>query len=43
MAAERVAMGAAGRRRIQDRFSETLVIEAYLESLAELGAGRQLV
>jgi glycosyltransferase involved in cell wall biosynthesis len=40
---ERVAMGAAGRARIQDRFSETLVIGAYLGALADLGVGRQLV
>jgi len=39
---ERVAMGAAGRARIQDRFSETLVIGAYLGALADLGVGRQL-
>jgi glycosyltransferase involved in cell wall biosynthesis len=32
--ADRAAMGAAARQRVQDRFSEEFVVEAYLEVLA---------
>ena len=33
---QRLAMGEAGRRRVQERFSEALVIRAYLDVLASL-------
>jgi glycosyltransferase involved in cell wall biosynthesis len=36
--AERVAMGEAARRRVQDRFSEEFVVRAYLDVLAVLPA-----
>jgi glycosyltransferase involved in cell wall biosynthesis len=35
-AADRVAMGEASRRIVQERFSETVVIRAYLDELAQL-------
>jgi glycosyltransferase involved in cell wall biosynthesis len=34
--AQRLAMGEAGRRRVQDRFSEAIVIRAYLDVLTSL-------
>jgi glycosyltransferase involved in cell wall biosynthesis len=34
--AQQLAMGEAGRRRVQERFSETLVVRAYLDVLASL-------
>ena len=40
---ERAAMGQSGRRRVQERFSERFVIDAYLEALAELASARQLI
>jgi glycosyltransferase involved in cell wall biosynthesis len=33
---ERVAMGDAARRKVQDRFSEEFVVRAYLDALAEV-------
>jgi glycosyltransferase involved in cell wall biosynthesis len=39
--AERLAMGDAGRRKVQERFSEEFVVRAYLDVLARLGAARQ--
>jgi glycosyltransferase involved in cell wall biosynthesis len=35
-AAERLAMGRAGRRKVQERFTEDLVVRAYLDLLAGL-------
>jgi len=40
-ARERAAMGQSGRRRVQERFSESVVIAAYLEALAEVDPARQ--
>lgn len=37
-AAQRIAMGEASRRKVQERFSEKLVVRAYLDVLAELDA-----
>ncbi|MFL6721475.1 MAG: glycosyltransferase family 4 protein [Sphingomonas sp.] len=37
--AERLAMGDAARCKVQERFSEALVVRAYLDVLAELGGG----
>jgi glycosyltransferase involved in cell wall biosynthesis len=34
--AQRLAMGEAGRRKVQDRFSEAFVVRAYLDVLADL-------
>jgi glycosyltransferase involved in cell wall biosynthesis len=34
--AQRLAMGQAGRRRVQERFSEALVVRAYLDVLEGL-------
>ena len=34
--AQQLAMGEAGRRRVQERFSETLVIRSYLDVLASV-------
>jgi glycosyltransferase involved in cell wall biosynthesis len=39
-ASERAAMGAAGRRVVEERFSEAAVIEAYLEALGKFDAPR---
>jgi glycosyltransferase involved in cell wall biosynthesis len=36
LATERLAMGTAGRRKVQDRFSEDFVVRAYLDVLAGL-------
>ena len=36
---ERLAMGEVSRRKVQERFSEELVVRAYLDVLAELEAG----
>ena len=33
---QQLAMGEAGRRRVQERFSETLVVRAYLDVLDSL-------
>ena len=33
---QQLAMGEAGRRRVQERFSETFVVRAYLDVLASL-------
>jgi glycosyltransferase involved in cell wall biosynthesis len=38
--AERTAMGLAARRRVQDRFSERAVVEAYLGALGKVGAAK---
>ena len=38
--AQRVAMGEAGRKRVQERFSEALVVRAYLDVLAGLDAAK---
>lgn len=35
---EQIAMGEAGRKRVQERFSETFVVRAYLDVLAGLDA-----
>jgi glycosyltransferase involved in cell wall biosynthesis len=37
---DRIAMGEAARRKVQEQFSEELVIEAYLEVLAGFKSGR---
>ena len=37
---ERLAMGNCARKRVQDRFSEKFVVDAYLNALAELERGR---
>jgi glycosyltransferase involved in cell wall biosynthesis len=37
-AAERAAMGKAARRKVEERFGEELVVRAYLDVLADLGA-----
>jgi hypothetical protein len=34
---QRAAMGLAGRRRVEERFSEAAVTTAYLEALGKLG------
>ena len=39
-ASERSAMGEAGRRKVQDKFSETVVIGAYLDALDTLAGHR---
>jgi glycosyltransferase involved in cell wall biosynthesis len=36
----RLAMGEAGRRKVQDKFSETVVIRAYLDALDTLAGHR---
>ena len=36
---QRLAMGGASRRKVQERFSEQLVVRAYLDVLAEVEAG----
>jgi glycosyltransferase involved in cell wall biosynthesis len=33
---QRASMGAASRRKVQEQFSEALVIRAYLDALADL-------
>jgi glycosyltransferase involved in cell wall biosynthesis len=38
--AQRLAMGEAGRQRVQERFSEALVVRAYLDVLAKLDAAQ---
>jgi glycosyltransferase involved in cell wall biosynthesis len=38
--AQQLAMGEAGRRRVQERFSESLVVRAYLDVLARLDAAK---
>ena len=38
--AKRLAMGEAGRRKVQDKFSETVVIRAYLDALDTLAGHR---
>jgi glycosyltransferase involved in cell wall biosynthesis len=40
-AAARLAMGAAARGKVQDEFSETLVVAAYLDAIERLGGARQ--
>jgi glycosyltransferase involved in cell wall biosynthesis len=37
---ERLAMGEAGRRKAQERFSEESVVQAYLDVLAEIAAAK---
>jgi hypothetical protein len=37
---ERLAMGEAGRQKVQDKFSETVVIRAYLDALDTLAGHR---
>ena len=37
---ERLAMGNRARAKVQDRFSEELVVDTYLAALAELERGR---
>ena len=37
---EKEAMGAASRRKVQERFSEEVVIHAYLDELARIGSPR---
>ena len=37
---EQLAMGEAGRRRVQERYSEAFVIRAYLDILAEVDAAK---
>jgi glycosyltransferase involved in cell wall biosynthesis len=37
---QRLAMGEAGRRKVQDKFSETVVIRAYLDALDTLAGHR---
>jgi glycosyltransferase involved in cell wall biosynthesis len=37
---QRRAMGMAGRRRVEERFSETVVIGAYLSALGKIGTAR---
>jgi glycosyltransferase involved in cell wall biosynthesis len=37
---QQLAMGEAGRRRVQERFSESLVMRAYLDVLARLDAAK---
>jgi glycosyltransferase involved in cell wall biosynthesis len=37
---QQLAMGEAGRRKVQERFSEALVVNAYLDVLAELQAAK---
>jgi glycosyltransferase involved in cell wall biosynthesis len=39
-AKERAAMGEAARRRIQERFSDTLVVDAYLDALGSAQAAQ---
>jgi glycosyltransferase involved in cell wall biosynthesis len=39
-AAQRLAMGEAARRKVQDKFSETVVIRAYLDALDTLAGPR---
>jgi glycosyltransferase involved in cell wall biosynthesis len=36
---QRLAMGEAARRKVQERFSEELVVRAYLDVIAGLEAG----
>jgi len=38
--AQQIAMGEAGRRKVQERFSEAFVVQAYLDVLAGLGAAK---
>jgi glycosyltransferase involved in cell wall biosynthesis len=38
--AQQLAMGEAGRRRVQERFSESFVVRAYLDVLAGLDAAK---
>ena len=37
---QRLEMGEAGRRKVQDKFSETVVIRAYLDALDTLAGHR---
>jgi glycosyltransferase involved in cell wall biosynthesis len=37
---QRLAMGEAGRRKVQERFSEALVVRAYLDVLSSLDAAK---
>jgi glycosyltransferase involved in cell wall biosynthesis len=39
-AEQRRAMGSASRRKVEEQFSETLVIRAYLDALGEFGVSR---
>jgi len=37
---QQIAMGEAGRKRVQERFSEAFVVRAYLDVLAGLDAAK---